>query len=137
MTEPKKAETPDPHAVVMQWTWKTDAMSRMALAVCELAMARGVTGEFSALDLPMHGEAEHGGSGIAGSVFGQLAELTIIAPVGVFQGFDFYQKRVRNNHGNPIGVWRLNSRALAETMASRLGWIRPAPAQLDLMAVPS
>lgn len=103
-------------AIVQQWTWKTPAMRAMALAVCRLALERGAAGEFSALDLPMHGQAEQGGSGIAGSVFRQLKEAGVIGRVGVFVEAKFYPRNVINAGGNPVGVYRLACAGLARRM---------------------
>lgn len=93
-------------------------MRDMAVAVCELAIRKGQE-PFSALDLPTHGQDEHGGSGIAGSVFRILADSIIIAPVGAFVEGEFLQRRVRNEHGNPIGLWRLESETRAMTLLLR------------------
>lgn len=120
---------PSPEILVREWTWKTAAMKRMTLAVCELALARG---EFSALDLREHGEAAHGGSGIAGSVFRQLADAGVIAPVGVFLEGEFIQRRVRNENGNPVGIWKLKSRAMAISLLRVHGTPPPVPVQTDL-----
>jgi len=110
---------PSSDVLVQEWTWKTPAMREMTVAVCRLALGAGMGTTFSALDLEAHGEEEHGGSGIAGSVFRQLAEARIIAPVGVFDGETFLQRRVRNAHGNPIGVWRLRNAGLARALLAR------------------
>ena len=103
-------------ATLVQWTWKTPAMREMALAVCRLAIARGHSGEFSAVDLPSHGEEAHGGSGSAGSVFRQLKDAGIIARVGVFVGSTFYPRTIPNAGGNPVGVYRLQNYGLAEAL---------------------
>jgi hypothetical protein len=107
---------PTQATLLTEWTWKTPAMRDMTLAVCRLALARGVTGEFSALDLATHGADRHGGTGIAGSVFRQLAEAGIIGPVGAFVDGEFLQRRVRNDGGNPIGLWRLTHPGLARAL---------------------
>ncbi|MFH1602938.1 MAG: hypothetical protein ABIH03_03415 [Pseudomonadota bacterium] len=110
---------PSASVLVTEWTWKTPAMRDMAVAVCQLALSRGVMGAFSALDLPEHGSKAHGGTGIAGSIFRILSadDQRIIAPVGVhFPDGSFQQKRIRNEHGNPIGIWRLRSHARAEAL---------------------
>lgn len=104
-----------PESIVQQWTWKTSAMKRMAVAVTKLALAREY-GEFSANDLAEHGEEAQGGSGIAGTVFGQLVKLGILAPVGVFIEGEFVQRIVRNACGNRIGVWRLAAPGLARAL---------------------
>lgn len=119
-------------AVIHQWEWKSAAMRAMTVEVCRLSLARGMHGEFSALDLPTHGEDAHGGSGIAGSVFGRLAKAGIIAAVGILAGNVFYPKRVPNACGNPIGVWRLDSRALAEAMVRVHGAAVGEPEQLEM-----
>ena len=110
---------PTAEVLVQEWTWKTPAMRDMTFAVCRLALNRGVGGEFSALDLPAHGAGEQGGSGIAGSVFRQLVDAEIIGPVGAFIDGQFYQKRLRNENGNPIGVWRLKNAGLARALIDR------------------
>jgi hypothetical protein len=91
-------------------------MRAMTLAVCRLALARGVAGDFSAMDLADHGADAHGGTGIAGSVFRQLAEAGIIGPVGAIVDGEFIQRRVRNACGNPIGLWRLTHPGLARAL---------------------
>jgi hypothetical protein len=109
----------------LQWTWKTPAMAAMAAAICELALARGSHREFSALDLPTHTAAEHGGSGIAGAVFHRLAKDEVLCPVGGFVDAEFQQKTVKNAGGNRIGVWRLKSAARASALL-RLHRAQPA-----------
>lgn len=123
---------PSADVLVREWTWKTPAMRDMTLAVCRLALARGTREEFSALDLAAHGAAAHGGSGIAGSVFRQLADANVIAPVGVFADGEFLQRRVRNENGNPVGVWRLKERGLALALLRAHGTPQPAPVQAEL-----
>ena len=112
---PAKAQ-PSPETLVREWTWKAPAMRDMTLAVCRLALARGVAGDFSAMDLADHGADAHGGTGIAGSVFSQLAEAGIIGPVGAIVDNEFIQHRVRNACGNPIGLWRLTHPGLARAL---------------------
>lgn len=107
---------PAPAVILKEWTWKTPAMRDMTLAVCRLALARGAGGEFSAMDLADHGADAHGGTGIAGSVFRQLAEAGIIGPVGAIVDGEFIQRRVRNACGNPIGLWRLTHPGLARAL---------------------
>lgn len=103
------AETDFAEARELQWTWKSPAMAAMAVAVCRLAIARG--GEtFSANDLTL---AEHGGSGICGSIFRRLATDEVIAPVGMIADGKFHQLTVKNPGGNHVGVWRLKSYARA------------------------
>jgi hypothetical protein len=121
--------SPDPETILKEWTWKTQAMKDMTVSVCRLALDRGLGGHFSALDLTNHGACAHGGTGIAGSVFRQLAEAGIIGPVGAFVDGQFFQKRVRNPGGNPIGVWRLKSPGLALTLL-RLHDPKPVQEQL-------
>jgi hypothetical protein len=104
----------------------------MTRAVLHLALERGVIGEFSAMDLAEHGEEAHGGSGIAGSVFRQLAEAQIIAPVGAFIDGEFYQRRVRNAAGNPVGVWRLAEHGLAAALLERMGGAAMRVDQLEM-----
>lgn len=119
---------PAAEILLQEWTWKTPAMKRMTLAVCRLALARGIQGEFSAMDLSDHGEIQHGGTGIAGSVFRLLADAGIIAPVGVFSEGEFLQRRVRNSGGNPIGVWRLAHHGKAWALIQAHD---PAPARIE------
>jgi hypothetical protein len=107
---------PSPEVQVREWTWKNTAMRRMTLAVCRLALGRGTGGSFSAMDLAEHGEEAHGGSGIAGTIFRQLSDVGIIAPVGVWVDGEFVQKYVRNACGNRIGVWRLAHPGLARAL---------------------
>ena len=99
-------------AQVLQWQWKTPAMRAMTLAVCRLALARGRE-SFSANDLP---EMDHGGTGIAGAVFHRLVKDGLLARVGHFSGGTFYQLRVKNPGGNPIGVYRLECGGLARAL---------------------
>lgn len=111
---------PSPEIALNEWTWKTEAAKSMAVAVCRLALARGINGEFSALDLEEHGAGAHGGTGICGTIFGQLAKAEIIAPVGLYSADGkFFQKRVRNAGGNPVGVWRLRHPGLAGALVDR------------------
>jgi len=120
-------------ATVAEWTWKTTAMRDMTVAVCRLAIERGVSGEFSALDLPVHGADEHGGTGIAGSVFRVLADHDIIAAVGVFVGGQFFAKTIRNAGGNPVKFWRLKSPSLARELLRRHDPdAAPAPRQEEM-----
>lgn len=115
----------------LQWTWKTPAMQAMAVAIARLALACGTAGEFSANDLKL---ADHGGSGIAGSIFKRLAEDDVIAPVGGFVGGEFVQKFVKNAGGNRIGVWRLKSPARAcRLVALHGGEQQPKLAQAELL----
>lgn len=107
---------PQHEAAVNQWTWKTLSMRDMALAVCRLALQRGSNGEFSALDLPVHGAHDQGGTGIAGTIFRQLKDAGIIARVGVFVDGKFYPKNVVNAGGNPVGVYRLAHPGLARAL---------------------
>lgn len=122
----------DAETLVNEWTWKTPAMRQMTIAVCRLALDKD---DFSALDLPVQGEREHGGQGIAGSVFRSLAEAKIIEPVGTWStdGSEFYQRRVRNANGNPVGVWRGADKALARALLRRHApELVPDPAQMEL-----
>ena len=101
--------------MLAEWTWKTPAMKQMTLDVCRLAIRTGLSG-FTALDLAHRGADDQGGTGIAGSVFKQLANAGIIAAVGTFIDGEFFQRRVRNAGGNPIGVWRVANTGLAEAL---------------------
>ena len=118
--------------LVNEWTWKTDSMRAMAVAVLRLAVSRAAGEPFSALDLPIHGEDAHGGSGIAGSVFRQLADAHILAPVGVFCEGEFLQRRVRNAGGNPVGLWRLADWPLAHALLRRHGAAQERQEQREL-----
>lgn len=111
---------PTSETLVNEWTWKTPAMRSMAAAVLRLAISRPGD-SFSAIDLPEHGAEEHGGTGIAGSIFRQLADAGIIAPVGAFVEGEFLQRRVRNAGGNPIGLWRLSDFQRAHSLLQRHG----------------
>lgn len=134
MTTTATHNGPPPEVVVNEWTWKTPAMKRMTLDVCRLAINRGIGGEFTALDLPTHGAEDHGGTGIAGTVFGQLAKAGILAPVGGFIDGEFVQRIVRNAHGNRIGVWRLAHPGLARALIKAHDTQPPPgePVQTDL-----
>lgn len=103
-------------AVIRQWAYKPGAMREMVVHVLSLAL-RG--GEFSANDLPIHGEEEHGGSGIAGSVILQLKRDGILAEVGTFDGPTFCPRIVRNAGGNKIGLYRIGKPGLARTLLER------------------
>ena len=115
-------------ATIVQWTWKTPAMRDMTLAVCRLAIERGIGGEFSSLDLPLRGQHAQGGRGIAGVVFRQLKDSGIIARVGAFVEDVFYPRTVQNAGGNPVGVYRLENPGLARALieAHDPGYERPA-----------
>jgi hypothetical protein len=115
---------PTQATLLTEWTWKTPAMRDMTLAVCRLALARGVAGEFSSMDLPQHGADAHGGTGIAGSVFKQLTLSGIIRPVGLWVAGEYIQRRVRNACGNPVGVWSVLNPSLARALIARHA---PAP----------
>ena len=112
---------PDPAIIVREWTWKTEAMREAMRAVLECGLSGDGVATFSALDVPLRGASAQGGTGILGSVFRQLADLGILAPVGAFAGGQFCQFRVRNARGNPVGVWRLGNRGLAEALLMRCG----------------
>ena len=108
--------TEQQQASIHQWTWKTEAMRHMTLAVVRLALARGLNGEFSALDLPLRGALSQGGSGIAGTVFKNLKDAGLICRVGVFVGGAFYPRNVINDGGNPVGVYRLAHPGMARAL---------------------
>lgn len=110
----------------LQWVWKPGAMSDMAAAICVLALAHGPSGQFSANDLELK---DHGGRGIAGSIFHRLAQDEVITPVGGFVDGEFQQKYVRNAGGNRVGVWRLKSLA-------RAGRLLELHSQLPVAAAP-
>ncbi len=106
-----------------QWLHKPHAMSAMAAAICRLALAREKQ-EFSANDLTL---ADHGGTGICGSIFKRLAADEVIEPVMLAPS---QQKMARNPGGNPIGLWRLHSAARAQRLIE-LHAARPDPKLLQ------
>jgi len=112
MNQPTEQKHDLAEPTLNQWTWKTPAMAKMAVAVCKLAIEKA-GGEFSANDLP---EFTHGGGGICGCVFNQLIEFGILARVGLFDGATFLPKIVFNKGGNKIGVYRLASGGLARAL---------------------
>lgn len=98
----------------LQWTWKTPAMEAMAVAICKLAIERGMAREFSANDLA---DFDHGGQGIAGSIFKRLLEDGVLARAGMFDSEKkFCPKIAVNAGGNKIGVYRLASHAKASAL---------------------
>ena len=103
-------------ATILQWEYKTPAMREMIIQVLRVALARDT---FTTNDLPIHGEREHGGSGIAGTIIHRLSKEGILSAVGVFDGPDFIPRTVKNPGGNKIGVWRLNNSSLARTLLDR------------------
>lgn len=115
-------------AIIEQWTWKTDAMKTMTLAICRLAL---LGADFSANDLAEFG---HGGQGICGAIFSRLAADGVIAPVGSFVDEEFVQKYVRNAGGNRIGVWRLKSGSLARRALAVHGAAEPVFKQVELIS---
>ena len=123
---------PTQSTLVKEWTWKTTAMRDMTVAVCRLALERGLACEFSALDLGEHGADAHGGTGIAGSVFRQLAEDGIIGRVGGFIDGEFVQRRVHNAGGNPTGLWRLAHPGLARALIARHAPVEAPMRQMTL-----
>jgi hypothetical protein len=125
----------------VQFLWKTEAMLRMAVAAVDLALygseragdalregaqsdSRGGcaprnedwNGEFAADDLPA--DLEHGGSGIAGSVFAVLVNNGIIERVRVTVGGQmFYKERASRREGRKdakVKVFRCADRAKAQ-----------------------
>lgn len=140
--ETLKAETLNAdfaEAIVLQWSFKPAAMSQMMLAICKLALERSAAGvpsgsDFSANDLP---EFAHGGRGIAGSVFGPLANQGVLAPVGTFINGAFQQRTVKNAGGNHIGVWRLASAPLARALLKAHGQPAPELKQVEFLSVNS
>lgn len=107
-------EQPPAEAVVHEWMWKTPAMTRVTVAVLRLALACGQSGtDFSANDLPE--DLEHGGQGIAGSVFKWLKKDGIIENVMI----GAQPKFVYNAGSNPVKVYRLKSEILALELLSR------------------
>jgi hypothetical protein len=117
-------------AMLDQWLWKNPSMRLMTVEICRLAVARGVAGEFSANDLP---EFEHGGSGICGSIFKRLIDRGVLSRVGHFAGDSFYPKIVCNAGGNKIGVYRLASYALAQSLLRVHDKPLPELRQLELV----
>jgi hypothetical protein len=104
------------HATLLEWEYKTPAMCDMVASVLRLALKGS---DFTTNDLPIHGEAAHGGSGIAGTVIRRLVVEDILSPVGVFDGDTFIPRTARNAGGNRIGVWRLSNPSLARTLLAR------------------
>lgn len=123
---------PNSTVLVTEWTWKTHAMRDMTLAVCRLALERGINGEFSAMDLPLRGSDAQGGTGIAGSVFRQLKDAKIIARKGAWIDGVWYPKNVINAGGNPVGLYCLANASLARAMIARHARTDTTVAQLDL-----
>lgn len=103
-------------ATLREWAYKTPAMRSMIVHVLSAALRKP---EFSAMDLPVHGETEHGGPGIAGTVIRQLIKDGIISRVGTFDGPHFCPRVIRNAGGNNIGVYRLANPSLARTLLER------------------
>jgi len=113
-----------------QWLWKTEAMQRMAMAVVELALRLA---EFSANDLDP--AMEHGGPGIAGSIFAKLEMNGIIERVGVWSSDGaaapkiFYPKlRPSRRDGSKcgkIGVYHLADAAKARAFLRAQHSFRP------------
>jgi len=99
---------------LIEWQWKTAAMERMAIEVARIALRLP---EFAADDLPA--DLDHGGHGIAGSIFDRLASNGIITKCGVWAGVDFLAKsrtsRADGRHSARIPVWKLADRAKAES----------------------
>jgi hypothetical protein len=82
-------------AKLTQWLWKTESMMTMALAIAELALTLD---EIAADDLPE--SMEHGGQGIAGSVFAELVRQKVLVRKGIWQGNQFFGKqRVSHRDG--------------------------------------
>jgi hypothetical protein len=125
-------------AILHQWAFKPEPMRRMLVAVLQLALRGGGGGEFSALDLPTHGEVAHGGSGIAGSVFLQLKHDGILEAVGVWVDGTFYPRTVINGGGNKISVYRLAKPELARTLLGRHApSLVSRPVQMELVSTPA
>jgi hypothetical protein len=103
-------------SVIHEWTYKPGPMRDMVIQVLTLALRRA---EFSANDLPLHGQAAQGGVGIAGSVIRHLIKDGILAPVGTFDGPHFCPRVAFNAGGNKIGVYRLDNAGLARTLLNR------------------
>jgi len=122
-----KSATDD--ALIHQLFYKNAAIREMVVHVLTVAL-RGE--EFSAKDLPVHGEEQHGGPGIAGSVIRQLKHDGILAAVGTFFDSAFCPKITYNEGGNKIGVYRLANRSLALTLMERHGKPRGKYEQLGL-----
>lgn len=117
-------------ATLREWAYKTPAMRQMIIHVLTAAL-RG--GEFSAMDLPIHGETEHGGPGIAGTVIRQLIQDGILARVGTWDGPHFCPRVIKNAGGNNIGVYRIANPALARTLLERQSGLMIKQEQLPLL----
>jgi hypothetical protein len=103
-------------AIQHEWLWKNPAMSRMAVAICKVALT---TDEFSANDLP---EFEHGGRGICGSIFRRLVKDGVISPVMLAVDCP---KVIHNEGGNRIGVYCLTCEKLARRLMAVHGGEAP------------
>lgn len=125
---PKSSDERFSDARELQWMWKTPAMRAMVVAICKLALEKS-TQEFSANDLILE---NHGGRGIAGSIFHRLANDGVLSPVGIFIGKEFQQRTVKNAGGNRIGLWRLASRWRAEALLRVDAELPGAPVQPEL-----
>lgn len=117
-------------AILHQWAFKPDPMRAMLARVLRLALGGG---EFSANDLPVHGQDAHGGSGIAGAVILQLIRDEIVSAVGVWDGGEFVQRTVHNAGGNKIGIYRLSKPGLARTLLDRHAPTGAKISQLNLI----
>ncbi len=108
-------------------------MAAMVVAICELALARGMAREFSANDLKLE---DHGGGGICGAVFKRLIDDQVLTRVGRFEGGVFQPKTVTNAGGNLVKVYRLASHARASSLV-RIHRARPQPEfkQAELLPV--
>ena len=116
---PASSDTARLDAQINEWTWKTPAMRAMTLDVCRLALARGMDGEFSALDCQHRGAFAQGGTGIAGSVFTQLRKNGVIGFAVIWADGQAFPKTVINDGGNPIRLYRLLSPSLARALIHR------------------
>jgi hypothetical protein len=122
-------------AILKMWQFKPTEMRTMMVRVLKLALT-GV--EFSANDLPVHGQEAHGGSGIAGAAVLQLKRDGILAPVGKWVDGKFYPEVVLNAGGNKIGVYRLAKPELARTLLGRQsGVLCEKPSQDEFFAQPA
>jgi hypothetical protein len=107
-------------AVIDQWTFKTLAMVKANIALLNVALERGETGSFSALDLDLRGADAQGGTGIMGAVIRTAITRDLIAKrVKVIDGRE-YPEQVTNDGGNPINSYRLANRHAAALLLSRL-----------------
>jgi len=112
----------------IHWDFKTDAMRRMAVAVCKLAISKGPE-TFSANNLPAF---DHGGSGVAGVIFHRLVSDGVLSRVMFYHGVAAFPVVVLNPGGNKISVYRLKSCSLALRLIELNGGQEPQVKQEEM-----